>query len=304
MNSLQQIESSGSFINLSRPARAGLLAAFAVGGLVLPLQAEQPPDKRGYHLFNRTPRELLRDMSTDRPDQTESPNTVDAGWFQVEMDFVNAGLDRDRSSGADVETTDISAGALNLKAGLLHNVDIQFVLDSYVHSRVEDRVAGTVNEASGFGDLTTRLKINFWGNDGGRTSFGIMPFVKWPLPESGLRNGRTEGGVIVPFGMDLGGGWGLGAMTEFDFVSNGMAGYDVEYFNTLTVGRDLIGDLGAYVEFAALVTPESGNDWQGQVGLGFTYAFCADAQLDWGCNFGVTDSATDFNPFLGVSFRF
>ena len=44
--------------------------------------------------------------------------------------------------------------------------------------------------------------------------------------------------------------------------------------------------------------------WQGQVALGFTYAFTENTQLDWGCNFGVTESAPDFNPFLGFSFRF
>ena len=38
-----------------------------------------PADKRHYHLFNPTPRELLREMSTDRPDVTESAFTVDAG---------------------------------------------------------------------------------------------------------------------------------------------------------------------------------------------------------------------------------
>jgi hypothetical protein len=40
------------------------------------------------------------------------------------------------------------------------------------------------------------------------------------------------------------------------------------------------------------------------LGLGFTYGFCAHTQLDFGCNFGVTDSAPDFNPFLGFTFRF
>src|SRR5687767_2381830 len=56
----------------------------------------QPPretsgrsDKSGYHLFDPTPRALMREMSTDRPDTTESPRTVDAGHFQLEMSFVD-----------------------------------------------------------------------------------------------------------------------------------------------------------------------------------------------------------------------
>ena len=31
----------------------------------------------------------MREMSTDRPDKTESPYTVDAGHFQIEWDLFN-----------------------------------------------------------------------------------------------------------------------------------------------------------------------------------------------------------------------
>ena len=132
----------------------------------------------------------------------------------------------------------------------------------------------------------------------------MMPFVKYPLSGTGIRNGKTEGGVILPFAMDVGRGWGLGAQTEVDFVSDGAGGHDAEYFNTVTIGHDIIGNLAAYTEFAALVTPENPIGWQGMWNVGFTYAFNANTQLDWGCNFGVTDSAPDYNPFFGVSFRY
>ena len=148
------------------------------GALVAAEPSESVPDKSRYNLFRPTPRELMREMSTDRPDQTESAYTVDAGHFQMEMDFVNGVFDHDRSGGGDVRTTVLGVAPVNLKVGLLNNVDVQFLLDSYVQSRVEDRVAGTVNEASGVGDLQTRLKINLWGNDGGKTALAIMPFVK------------------------------------------------------------------------------------------------------------------------------
>ncbi len=49
-------------------------------------------DKSRYHLFNPTPVGRMREMSTDRPDKTESPYTVDAGHFQWEMDLANLKL--------------------------------------------------------------------------------------------------------------------------------------------------------------------------------------------------------------------
>jgi hypothetical protein len=281
------------------------LAATVAVSATLGLRADEPAaDKSRYHLFNPTPKELMRELSTDRPDQTEGPNTVDAGRVQLEWDLANGTFDRDRSGGGDVSTRACGLGGLNVKIGLLNNVDVQLVLDGHVSSRVTDRVAGTVTKASGFGEMTTRLKVNLWGNDGGRTALGIMPFVKWPLPRSGVRNGEVEGGAILPFGMDLGAGWGLGAQTEVDIVSDGANGHDFGCFNTLTVGHDITGSLAFYLEFAALVTPESGGPWQGQVDLGFTCGIGDNMQLDLGCNFGVTRSAPDYNPFLGLTVRF
>ena len=42
-----------------------------------------PPDKSGYNLFNPVPENLMRELSPDRPDKTESPYTVDAGNFML-----------------------------------------------------------------------------------------------------------------------------------------------------------------------------------------------------------------------------
>jgi hypothetical protein len=293
---------------MSKTAMPTCFRFLSVAVLAVPVLAEEPAvgvvDKSQFHLFNPTPKALMRELSTDRPDQTESPYTVDAGHVQLEWDLANATFDRDRSGGGDVSTRAYGVGGVNAKIGLLNNVDLQLVLDGHVSSRVTDRVAGTVARDSGFGEMQTRLKINLWGNDGGRTALGIMPFAKWPLPKSGVRNGEIEGGVILPFSMDLGAGWGLGAQTEVDIVSDGLNGHDFEYFNTLTVGRDLFGSLAFYLEWAALVTPESGGEWQGQVDLGFTYGIGDNTQLDLGCNFGVTDSAPDYSPFLGLTVRF
>ena len=276
----------------------GLSALAAFG------QAQMNPasDKSRSHLFNPTPPDQMREMSTDRPDQTESPYTVDAGHFQVELDLGAAVFDRDRSDGGDVQTTGWGT-SLNVKMGLLDNLDIQFVFEPYAKVEVEDRTAGIKDTASGFGDFQTRLKLNVWGNDGGQTSLAIMPFVKWPLSQSSLRNGKSEGGVILPLAIDLPQGWSMCVMTEFDFVRDGGGGCDTEYFNTITFAHDIVGNLGGYIEFAALITSKRGADWQGQVDVGFTYGLDEDTQLDFGCNSGVTRSAPDFNSFIGLSWR-
>lgn len=265
-----------------------------------PAATEAAPDKSSYHLFNPTPRAQMREMSTDRPDQTESPYTVDAGHLQVEMDFFKLTYDRHSVDGERSESWNIAP--LNLKIGLHNRVDLQVVFDNYV--AVRTRQDGSRDRTSGFGDITTRLKINLWGNDGGPTAFGIMPFIKLPLDASNLRNGRTEGGVILPLAVSLPGNWNMGVMTEIDFVSNGEGGHDLEWINSITFSHAVAGALSGYVEFFSVVGNAPGFDWQAQADVGLTYAVSEDIQLDCGCNFGLTRSAPDFQPFAGITVRF
>src|SRR5687768_3824052 len=103
---------------------------------------EKPADKSGYDLFDPTPRELMREMSTDRPDKTESPYTVDAGHVQIEADVVTYSYDRHNPERADVRVQSVGVGVTNWKLGLLNDVDFQLVTESFVWQRAEDFEAG------------------------------------------------------------------------------------------------------------------------------------------------------------------
>src|SRR5438105_967812 len=59
-------------------------------------------DKSGYTLWNPTPASLMRELSADRPDKTDSAYTVDAGHYQLEIDLVNWTLDRHNPEGRNV----------------------------------------------------------------------------------------------------------------------------------------------------------------------------------------------------------
>lgn len=247
----------------------------------------------------------MREMSTDRPDKTESAYTVDAGHFQIEVDLVSYSHDRDKSGGGDTRVESWAAAPINFKMGLLNNVDLQTVIETYNHVRTEDRVARTTTRQSGFGDVLSRLKVNLWGNDGGTTALAVMPFVKFPTNQDDLGNDSVEYGLIVPLAVELPAGFGLGLMTELDINRDAAgSGRHAEFVNSITLSHSLCGDLGGYAEFWSLVSAENGTPWQGSVDLGLTYGLTEDIQLDAGVNLGVTRSAEDVNPFVGVSFRF
>lgn len=302
--STKEMASAGQGFQALPPIAAFLLG---VASLTLPLQGfanDSPaPDKSGYHLFHPTPSALLREMSTDRPDKTESAYTVDAGHFQIEMDLVSYTHDHDTAAGADLKSDSFAVAPVNLKVGLLNQVDLQLMLDTYNWVRISDR--GAVTRQSGFGDVTTRLKINCWGNDSGPTALALMPFVKFPTSQDGLGNNAIEGGLIIPLAVELPHGWSMGLMTEFDFMQDADgAGHHPEFINSVTFGHGIVGRLSGYLEFFSQVSADQEAPWIGTVDLGLTYRLTDNLQLDAGVNLGVTRSADDLNLFLGLSVRF
>jgi len=269
----------------------------------VPVSAWEEPavDKSQFHLFHPTPDTLLREMATDRPDKTESAYTVDAGHFQVEMDLLSYTYDRSN----DEKVKALGVATSNLKVGVLNNVDLQIIVETYNIQRIEDRGTDMSTRLSGFGDLTLRTKINLWGNDGGPSALSVMPFVKLPTAGDELGNGAVEGGVIFPFAMELPSEWGLGAQLEVDHLRDSLgSSYHQEFSNTVAVSHDLGEKLGFYVELFNSISNERHSAWVATFDFGFTYAVTRDIQLDAGMNIGLTDAADDFNPFIGLSMRY
>jgi hypothetical protein len=272
------------------------IAAFVLAASLS--NASHAADKSRYSLLDPTPDALQRDMSTDRPDKTESPYTVDAGHLQIETDLV--AYTHDRQDGVTTRTLDVAP--FNLKAGLTNDTDLQLVYGAF--SRISTSGRRTETD-SGTGDLLVRLKHNIWGNDGGTTAFAVMPFVKLPTNTLADLNDDVEGGVIVPLAIDIGHGMGLGLMTEIDILkSETGSGYEPAYINSATVSFELTSRLGLYVEAFVERRVESGAETIVTIDGGFTYAVTENLQLDAGANIGATRAADDLNIFAGLSRRY
>lgn len=296
----------------SSPSRSALAATSLLLALPAVAQeakpAEKPAvDKSAYHLFNRTPKEHIRELSTDRPDKTESAYSLDAGWFLVETDLLAYTYNKDNTPGNNSKTTSFGFNIINFKVGLTHRSDLQFVYETYTREKVDDRNAGTVTRTAGRGDLTIRYKHNLWGNDGGDTAMALMPFMKLPTAQAGIGNTGVEGGIIAPFALSLPGDWGMGAMTQYTYARNDPAvnsSYHHEFVNSITFGHDIVGNLAGYMELWTLVSTERGARFQATADFGLTYGIGDNVQLDAGINVGLTRASDDFNPFIGISFRF
>ena len=277
-----------------------LLLSLVAAGAAAQETNSVPPDKSGYSLFNPVPENLMRDLSPDRPDETESPYTVDAGHCQLEMDFANFTYDKTR--GTTTKAWDV--GDFNFKAGLLNNVDFQLVYDNYLNVHTIDG-SGKSTTQSGFGDFTTRLKINLWGDDGGKTAFALLPYAKFPTSTDGLGNSAVEGGVIFPLAVSLPHDFDLSLETAASYMKNDDdGGYHEEFIASVSLDHQIIGKLSGFVEFFSNFTTESHAGWLGTADTGLEYLVTKNIQLDCDCYFGVTRAAADYNPFCGITLRF
>ncbi|MDZ4289983.1 MAG: transporter [Prosthecobacter sp.] len=275
-----------------------LFAALAGSAAAQDKSAPAPiQDKTQYHLFNPTPVALMREMSTDRPDTTESPYTVDAGHFQVEMSF----FDYERSFDSGMRTEAWSFGQMNLKAGLFDNTDLQLIFDAYDTVRTTGQ--GITTSLSGFTDITVRLKTNLWGNESGTTALALMPYVGIPT-RANLGSDRWAGGLIVPLGVKLTDRLSLGLMIEADLVPDAnTSGYDLAWVHTATLGVELTKQLGAYVELVG-IADAGGGPYQALFDAGLTFGITDNLVFDAGIRVGLNNDTPEFGTFTGMSFRF
>lgn len=255
-------------------------------------------NKAHYNLFNPTPKELMREMSTDRPDTTESPISVDAGHFQIESSFID--YNRDKTGGVKNETW--IAGQTNIKVGLLDRTDIQFIIDPYTNSKTTG--GGASSTANGISDLTIRLKQNMWGNEGDtKTAFAVMPWISAPTGNDDLSVSKYEGGLIAPLSIEVASGVATAVMIQADVLWDG-AKYYAQWTHTNTWGFEITDALGIYVEYVGQHRSGTSSEYVAIGDVGVTFAVNDNLILDTGVRVGLNSRADDFGWFAGVSYRY
>ena len=289
---------------MQRVSVRGLIAgAFVLIGTTNGMSA----DKTQYSLFNPTPDRLLRDMTTDRPDTTESPFTVDAGHMQIETNLFAYARSRPDADGTVTDSYEFAT--TNVRIGLTNNAEINFVWQPYGSLRTHQIDPIGTFRHSGIGGFDIRGKVNLWGNDSfDRTgsALALLPFVSLPTDDdNGISPEHAEGGLIVPLALALPHKFGLGLNGGVVWVRrDATTGYHAEYLASASLAHEWTEKLGTYYEVAATLDTDDPRGDIVVLGTGITYAATDNIQLDAGVNVGVTSAADRINPFVGLSTRF
>ncbi|HWK45923.1 MAG TPA: transporter [Stellaceae bacterium] len=290
---------------------ASLAASSMVAGALLTVgwcdvaAADDPaPDKSGYTLFNPTPTDQMRAFSTDRPNKSSSPYTVDAGHFQYETDLFNETYDHWSKGG--VSTKSFQFADPVLKLGITNDIDFELGLTGYAYTKSVSRSTSTVlNKAQGFGDIVPRVKVNVLGNDSGDIAVALIPYVKIPTGARNLGNNQVEGGLVIPVGFNLPYDFSAVAMTEFDALKNANdSGKRVNFTNLVNVSHTIYGDLTGSVELASAVGTDSGTPAVYTFDVALSYLLTPTLQIDIASYTGLNRAAPDQNVYFGISQRF
>jgi hypothetical protein len=259
---------------------------------------DSQPDKSGYTLFKPTPVSQLRDLNSDRPSVTTGPYTVDAGHFQIESSFLE--FTHDYNQGRHADTLDVFP--TNVRVGVLSNVELDVSVDPY--ENVVDYTRPSSSRSEGFGNMGLQAKLNFWGDDGGPTAFGLIPFAKFPTGAAGISNHHLEGGLILPFSVTITDGLSIAGMAEFDVARNaGNTGYGVDAIDTIVLTKSLTKEISVYLEYVGDAPINEGRTFAVSVDAGGAFQVNDNLQFDAGINVGISKSLPNFIVFSGITLR-
>lgn len=265
--------------------------------------AGQRHDKSGYTLFDPTPDDQMRPFSPDRPGKSHSPLTVDAGHFQFESDAWNYAYDHWSPTATTSRATVLVAP--NLKLGLTNRVELDVAASLYNSLSTRDATNG-VQRARGAGDLLLGGKVNLFGNDGGDQALGLIGFVKVPTAAPGLGNDMAEFFLNAPFVTALPRMVSLTVEPSFNLVRNlNKQGYQGDPQIILNLSHTafvstVTASLGLALDFPAdhAVGPRH------TLGPALQWLVMPALQLDAGLYVGVSKAAPDYNPYVGIAFRY
>lgn len=257
----------------------------------------------------------IDDIETDRPDQTETSNTVPRGFLQVENGFT---YERDVWTNEDTYNPLITPLRKNIyefyTPGILIRYGVSKIfelrlsgeLTSILTTQIVDEhtISSSPKQSSwdwGFSSITLATKIKLFDEKKARPEtafiFGLaIPFdtksifqTEYVSPSFRFSCSHTLS-KRFSLGYNLGGEW---ENNKDNSTSTGIY--------TLTVGVDIINKLGGYVELYGFLTQDEKPDHR--FDAGFTYLIRKNIPLDVSGGVGITEVSPDYFIGAGLSFR-
>lgn len=198
---------------------------------------------------------------------TEPTQTIDPGAILIRMDAISLGIRPDAV--APNQYKSLAVGTTIVSTGLTSTVDLEVGTQLFLQDTFS--TGGSSHTESGIGDVTLRPKWTFWRDPSTGQAAAIVPYVLLPTDSKAVGNNSVQGGVILPWSMDIAAGTKAAAMVEWDELRNvANTRYDTRWYGTAYIKWDLGKTLGAYAETTLSDSTAGSSTFAGTVGAGAT----------------------------------
>ena len=234
----------------------------------------------------------LGPLVTDRPDATESPETVGKGRFQLEAGYTFASFEQ-----ADVH----SLGELLLRIGVLHeNFELRLGFNSFSVVRDGDF------DAKGLQNFGIGVKFRLLSGGGvghARPTVAVLVSTTLPTANEAIEARTARPDVRLALAWDFSDRVSFGTNLIWTSIKEDeLAERHSALGLTLAMGYGLSDRWGAYFEyFGAFPTGE--YDPENYLNGGVTYLISNDLQLDGRVGYGLNGRDDDFFVGFGTAVR-
>src|ERR1700738_1426465 len=223
------------------------------------------------------------EISTDRPDVTNSSLVVPAGSLQIE-NGINSNA---RDGGRFVDGTNT-----RLRAGIANCLEVLVDVPTYFAN-----VRGP--EGSGFSDVAPALKWQI-SPIPGKVDLSAVFGVALPTGSAGIAGRGAQPYLQFPWSWELRGGWGLsGMLTEFIRPSDRTR---LITEATFVIEKKVTERASLFVEYVGDY-PENGSPSQ-LLNSGGLYRLSPNQQVDFHVALGLNHNAPSYIVGIGYSVRF
>lgn len=259
----------------------------------LSLAAHQDPDPRDGPLV------------TDRPDFTESTQTVRAGRLQLESGYT---FTYNRDDG--VRTKQHTYPEILLRVGLVRDVELRIAWagwtrsEDFFHARNDvGRTVAMAGSVTGGNDLSLGFKYHIADQEGLRPDLGVIVAADIPTGHAAFSSGDVDPFVGLLWAYDLDADWSIAGNINFAMpTTDGRRIFEPQ--SSVSVGYAISDEVGAYVEYFGFY-PASGNNADTHyVNSGLTFLITDDFQIDVRAGAGLNDDSDDFFTGVGFAWRF
>lgn len=224
------------------------------------------------------------EITTDRPDITESAIVVPKASLQVENGFTWTN-DHNDNSLAICQTL--------LRIGISGNTELRLTLPSFSQSLSQ------AQEPFGVSDISIGFKRQL-GPLPGMIDLSIIVATSLPSGTANKTTHRPDPFLKVPWSRELGNGWSIGGMTSI-FWPTEEGRRNLTWEPTFVVQRDVGRSLDVFAEYAGDYRQRGGASQT--IHLGTAYRINPTNQIDFHFGFGLSPATPGSFFAAGYSFR-